>query len=621
MQYRREIDGLRALAVLPVILFHAGFSAFSGGFVGVDIFFVISGYLITKIITDELQQNTFSLAGFYERRARRILPALFFVMLVCIPFAWALMLPKHLQEFSQSLVAVSAFISNILFWRQSGYFDTVTELKPLLHTWSLAIEEQYYLFYPLFLMFFWRWGRKTVIALCILIFICSLGIAQWASIYKPSANFYLLPSRSWELMLGCFMAFVSARTQTAKPVIAQILSLLGLTLIIASIFMLDDKIPFPSIYALAPTLGAALIIGFANPANFAGKLLGTKLFVGIGLISYSAYLWHQPLLAFTRYAVSSTPSAAIIGVILVATFLLAYFSWRFVEKPFRNRGNFTRKQIFTLSALGMIFFIALGLAGHFNKGFPARMSADEQAREAQFQQTFQERLRLIKGDVCHFNNLTNTGVDNFLEQWNCGKESEPTLKPLPVAVTGDSHAADIVVALRENGYNPLQLAGANCSLVPRYMTPSCKQIYGRLYNEVHSNPAYEYIMLANQFDSKELTRQSIKEMTHYWQRFGKKIIFFSAMPEFHNYEVDFIKGRAAKADHRISKLSLSKNIYAYLTSRDITLINTGGIFCAATDHCKRVIQNGEPYLADSHHMSRIGAKAFGEVLFKDFYSK
>ena len=160
MNYRREIDGLRALAVLPVILFHAGFETFSGGFVGVDVFFVISGYLITTIILAELEQGRFSIVNFYERRARRILPALFLVMLVCIPFAWIWLLPSDMKDFSQSLIAVAIFASNILFWRESGYFDTAAELKPLLHTWSLAVEEQYYVLFPLFLMLFWKLGKR-----------------------------------------------------------------------------------------------------------------------------------------------------------------------------------------------------------------------------------------------------------------------------------------------------------------------------------------------------------------------------------------------------------------------------------------------------------------------------
>ena len=195
MKYRSEIDGLRALAVLPVIFFHAGFELFSGGFVGVDVFLVISGYLITTIIISEMSEGKFSILKFYERRARRILPALFFVMLVSLPFAWLWLTPKDLKDFGQSLIATSTFSSNILFWLESGYFDTATELKPLLHTWSLAVEEQYYILFPIFLLITWRLGLKWILSILAIILVISLGAAHWGAYNKPNAAFYLLPTR------------------------------------------------------------------------------------------------------------------------------------------------------------------------------------------------------------------------------------------------------------------------------------------------------------------------------------------------------------------------------------------------------------------------------------------
>lgn len=207
MKYRREIDGLRALAVLPVIFFHAGFKAFEGGFVGVDIFFVISGYLITNIILSDLNAGKFSIVTFYERRARRILPALFFVMLCCLPFAWLWLVPTHLEDFCQSMAAVSVFSSNILFWRESGYFGVASELKPLLHTWSLAVEEQYYLFFPLFLLGLWKLRKRWIFGSLALVAIVSLLLAQWGAYNKPAATFFLLPTRGWELAIGALIAF------------------------------------------------------------------------------------------------------------------------------------------------------------------------------------------------------------------------------------------------------------------------------------------------------------------------------------------------------------------------------------------------------------------------------
>jgi len=206
MKYRKEIDGLRTLAVLPVILFHAGCTTFSGGFVGVDIFFVISGYLITTIIVDEMEQGSFSLLNFYERRARRILPALFFVMLCTLPFAWFWMLPQDLKSFSQSLVALPLFASNVLFFLTSGYFDTANELKPLHHTWSLAVEEQYYVLFPLFLMLAWKLGKKWIILLLLLVAVVSVLAAQWGSTTHPSFTFYLLPTRGFEILIGALIS-------------------------------------------------------------------------------------------------------------------------------------------------------------------------------------------------------------------------------------------------------------------------------------------------------------------------------------------------------------------------------------------------------------------------------
>lgn len=209
-EYRREVDGLRAVAVVPVMLFHAGFQEFGGGFVGVDVFFVISGYLITTIILGELKRGSFSIATFYERRARRILPALFFVMAMCIPFAWCWLLPSDMEEFAKSLRAVSIFGSNILFAQKSGYFDTAAELKPLLHTWSLAVEEQFYVLFPLLLMLMWRFGKKWTVILLVLIAAASLGVAHGNVFDDPAATFFLLPTRVWELALGSFVAFYFA---------------------------------------------------------------------------------------------------------------------------------------------------------------------------------------------------------------------------------------------------------------------------------------------------------------------------------------------------------------------------------------------------------------------------
>lgn len=377
MQYRKEIDGLRAVSVLSVIFFHAGFTVFSGGFIGVDIFFVISGYLITRILLTEKKSGTFTLINFYERRARRILPALFFVLLVCLPFAWQWLVPTDMKSFSQSLIAVAGFVSNILFYSNTGYFDTAADWKPLLHTWSLAVEEQYYLFFPLLLMFMWKLGQRWLILLLTVIAIASLLHAQWSSSNNPAAGFYLLPARGWELLIGAFVALYLNHNndrQFSAPA-NQLGSSAGLLLISYAIFAFDKHTPFPSFYTLIPTLGAALIILFAREETLTGKLLGYPLFVGIGLISYSAYLWHWPLFVFARHqSIPEVPSQLLLGSLAIGALLLGFISWKYIETPFRNQQKLNRQNIFAASALCMMFCIAFGVTGHYTKGFSNRIA-------------------------------------------------------------------------------------------------------------------------------------------------------------------------------------------------------------------------------------------------------
>ena len=436
MEYRREIDGLRAVAVLPVILFHAGFQLFGGGFVGVDIFFVISGYLITTILILELEGGQFSILNFYERRARRILPALFLLLLACLPFAWFWLVPDDLKGFSQSLVAVTAFASNILFWQQSDYFESSAEFKPLLHTWSLAVEEQFYLVFPLFLMAFWRRSQRMLLPVLAGTALASLGAAHWGVARDPCAAFFLLPTRGWELAIGALCACYLSRPGTGKhsPRTRELASLAGLGLIGFSIFAFSKYTPFPSLYALLPTVGAAMIILFAAPSTAVGKILGSRALVGVGLVSYSAYLWHQPVLAFARHRSVDGPSPALMASLVVLTMVLAYLSWRFVEKPFRNRSKFGRTQVFAFAIAGSLLFFSIGIVGHKTDGMRSVKTTPLQ----------QEVLRTVaaspKRAACH-----TKGRDYRKPQDACAFNAPDG----EWAVFGDSHAVELAYALGE----------------------------------------------------------------------------------------------------------------------------------------------------------------------------
>ncbi len=381
MVHRPEIDGLRALAVLPVILFHAGFGWFGGGYVGVDVFFVISGFLITSIIANELRSGQFSIVGFYDRRARRILPALFVVMAACLPLAWWLMLPPEAAAFGRSLVAVSVFGSNVLFWRSSGYFDLAAEEKPLLHTWSLGVEEQFYIVFPLLVMLCWRLGRRRLMLVLAALACVSLWASQKALPQQALASFFLAPLRAWELLAGALVALgcdsaLRWRAAAAWPAWRRdLLGGLGLLLILVPVLVYDAATPFPGLAAIPPVVGTALVLAFVGPADWTGRLLTLRPVLWLGLISYSAYLWHQPLLAFARLAQPGAAAPWLLGAMAALSLLLGHLSWRFVEAPFRDRRRWSRRAIFQASAVATAVFVAIGAGLAVSHGVPQRWPA------------------------------------------------------------------------------------------------------------------------------------------------------------------------------------------------------------------------------------------------------
>ena len=432
MQYRREIDGLRAVAVVPVVLFHAGFGIFGGGYVGVDVFFVISGYLITSILISELERGDFSIVRFYERRARRILPALFFVMLVCIPFAWIWMAPSQIEDFGRSLVAVSLFASNILFWRESGYFAPEAEENPLLHTWSLAVEEQYYLFFPLLLLLAWRFGRARVFYLIAAIAAASLALCEWGWREAPVATFYLAPTRAWELLAGSLCAFLQFGKEQKRD---DLLAALGLGLIVFAIFVFDAATPFPSLYALVPVGGTVLIILFAANGTWTARLLSNRSLVGIGLISYSLYLWHQPLFAFARISSADKPSQALMLCLALLSLVLSYLTWRYIEKPFRRKQRRSlpaASSVLTASAAAMVLFLGAGVATDAADGFYELKSTDRQLL------LMRTATASPKRDDCHRS-------DPDAEE--PGASCEYFSRNVKFATFGDSHAVELAYAL------------------------------------------------------------------------------------------------------------------------------------------------------------------------------
>lgn len=470
MKYRPEIDGLRSVAVLPVILFHGGFSLFSGGFVGVDVFFVISGFLITGIILKGLSEGEFSITEFYARRARRILPALFFVMLVTFPFAWMWMLPQQFKDYAQSIAATTVFSSNFLFWIESGYFAPSAELKPLLHTWSLAVEEQFYVIFPLILMAIWGWSQRRITMLIVLLALVSLLAAEWGWRTVPSANFYLLPFRAWELLAGALVAIWMQNR--SGPLANNPLSLAGLLMILVSIFVFDGSTPFPSLYALLPVLGTAMILAFSGPTTWVGQVLMMRGCVGIGLISYSAYLWHQPLFSLARLSYDIEPPHWVMAVLSLAALVLAGLTWRFVEQPFRKPLTTHGRTVLMAGVMS----IALGMIG-------AILSMTDWHRNSFMRSLPEVNLPLLARIEAvregHAATLDTPGscifwLDELTEAYRLRFDDCFVRYGDAIAVFGDSHSRDVHNGVAGNWDHPFVIAIPQKACRPHLPASPCE---------------------------------------------------------------------------------------------------------------------------------------------------
>lgn len=373
--YRADLDGLRAFAILPVLLFHAGLPGFSGGFVGVDVFFVLSGYFMATIILKELDRGSFSFRQFYMRRIRRILPALFTMITVTAAAAYFLLMPQELEYFADSVKAAALFISNVLFERESGYFDLAAEAKPLLHTWSLSIEEQFYIIFPLALFAAHRFARTRLLPIFLAVALASFVASSWEVFHAPTKAFYLLHFRIWELLAGSLIAFLPRRDHS--PRISMAMAMTGIAGILTPVFLYSAETPFPGIHAALPVASAALIIHARSRSGLPALLLTNWAAVGIGRISYSLYLWHWPIIVFFRYFTGHDLTIPESLVVIGLSFGVAYLSWRFVEQPARyGAWASSRIMIFGLSGSAIAAAVIFGTVVRTFDGIPQRLPKD-----------------------------------------------------------------------------------------------------------------------------------------------------------------------------------------------------------------------------------------------------
>jgi len=616
MKYRPEIDGLRAVAVLPIIFFHAGFTWMSGGFVGVDVFFVISGYLITTIILNELDEGRFSIVQFYERRARRILPALFLVLGCCVPVAIWLLLPDQLIGFSKSLASVISFLSNVYFRGKINYFARSSEEEPLLHTWSLAVEEQYYLLFPLLATLLWNSRRWVFFVMTLLIALSSFLYADSQSLLQPDKAFFDTRMRVWELFIGSLVATYILRWRKVEPSpsVAEFGSALGLGLIVWACFNYVQSTPFPGRHALVPTIGAALVILFASPTTHAGSLLSCKPAVGIGLISYSAYLWHQPIFAFALVTSRARPSEQVFQALLVLTLVLAYVSWRFVEQPFRDRKRFGRKWIFTFSIAGIAVFATVAALGYHYKGLPSRFPQ----RDADLLVSFEERGQYV------------------MSRHKSYQEAGPfdSKSGFKLLIIGDSYSQDLVNVLHEGQL----LRSANIRV--RYIPKLCQVYQGDEPLAKFIKPAEaRHCSESNYYDGlRELVAEADAVLVALsWQKWAAERLAVSlerlGITSKANYIVIGVKSvgyinRAAYTRMSSSEKSAYRNPVASDRTKlnlilaqsvgDSHFVDLQALLCGpSAERCPLFDEQGALLSHDGYHLTAAGARYLGERLAKD----
>lgn len=611
-QYRRDIDGLRALAILPVVLFHTHVPGFTGGFVGVDVFFVISGFLITGIIAREIDAGQFSVLHFYERRARRILPALFAMLAFVLAMAAWLYLPGDFEAVPKSALAALGFVSNLWFFAHTGYFAGGADTMPLLHCWSLAVEEQFYIGFPLLLWLVARHAPRWRVGVIAGVAVVSLGWAVWKAADTDGFAFYMLPPRAWELFAGALLA-LRAAPPIARRWLREGLAALGLGLILLAVFTYSPATVFPGLSALVPVLGAALLIHVA-PGTRVGKVLASPLPVGVGLISYSLYLWHWPLIVFAEYARDAKLSGLWQIGTIAAAFALAWASWRWIERPFRSPQRFGRAQIFAWSGAGMALLGALALAlvplGGWASRFPPEVA----------------RFTAAKDD---FSPARKACLSSAIG----GERPDCTFGPrgaVPTALLwGDSHGVEFAWVLGQEygarGEALIQRTRGSCpplwGLV-RPTDPGCAAFNGDVLNLLARTPSVTTVYLAGLWAQGEYRDdpQSLARLDATIGRIralGKRVVVIGPVPpQAWNVprhlahaaafgQVADMSG-AALADYRRDAGWLIR-AYPRWLAHGVGVIDPA---IALSDGAhSRIVKDGVPLYFDSHHLSLAGARA------------
>ncbi|HUO92682.1 MAG TPA: acyltransferase family protein [Rhizomicrobium sp.] len=605
VKYRADVDGLRAVAVLSVLLFHAHLAAFTGGYVGVDVFFVISGFVITTKLVEEIDEGKFSIANFYVRRIRRILPALVAVILASTIAALVFFLPDALEDFAKSVIATATFVSNAYFWKNSGYFETAALDRPLLHTWSLAIEEQFYILIPIALYLLVTRARRWAFWVFAATALLSLALSIFATDRAPTANFFLLPTRAWELLLGVLVA-LSPFAPPRNVIVREIIAGASLCLIGFAVLAYNSATPFPGLSALAPTLGTAALIflGTQGTPTFAATGLAIRPMVGIGLISYSLYLVHWPILVFARYALLRDLQGWEIAAVLGASMVLAWLSYRYVETPFRRPARpATRMKLFSATATVLVALCAIGFVGTLTKGaaflhpaFAGEMAASKGPDLWLSNKCFLQDQKATDwaGDIC----VRTEGAGRNAVLW------------------GDSFAAQYVDGLMANQKNLtrniVQYTFAGCPPILSYRSyarPGCADFNARIFDIVKRYQADTVVMATRWDQMRERGLGGLPDTIAQLRARGLKVFVIGQSPLF-AFNVQVLDFRDAGAGGNgtadwYTVIAPNQNRDIRAASTGATFIDPLPAFCRG-DRCEYKTPRGLLF-ADYGHFSALGS--------------
>ena len=636
--YRSDIDGLRAVAVLLVLMFHLGLGV-PGGYIGVDVFFVISGYLITGIIKRQIEQGEFTFAAFYARRARRILPALLVVLLVSSVAAFFILLPSDLERYARSVVAALLSVANFWFWSQGGYFGAASEMAPLLHTWTLAVEEQFYILLPIALLLMYRWTSHWVGRLLLLACAGTFAASAWFVSTRTPEVFYLSPFRAWELLVGSLLAMYRLPV-VASNLHRQGIAATGLLLIVAPAFVYTAQTVFPGPAAALPCFGAALLIWIGASGDTATtKLLKSRALVFVGLISYSLYLWHWPLLVFTKHAMGENLGLGARLAVGLASLVLAALSWRFIETPFRSMARTTNRQAWAFSGATVALLGGMVVAVVFSHGLQSRFTPEvaaldrASAREVVRTECIDLRVPLDANTVCR---IGATG-------------GPPTM-----LIWGDSYAHAMLpafdAAFRRMGVAAWFAAESGCPPLPAASVSfqgrdnwRCREFNDKMVKFVGAQAGLRQVVLAAAWDgyanaasgyklrvigtgdSATSLKQGIEVLAQQLRASGvnRDLIVVGQVPSFgwsvpHKMLLRQLNGELIEPLKRSEwreKSAVSREIFQSLaaSSSQLIFIESAEWFCAS-GACRYASDQGQPLYWDGGHINAQGNRFIAPLL-------